>query len=308
MFTGTPDITAFNNVFVERLGTQEGLDKTASAAMAFVRARMREIAFSRRILPPEIVTRADCQRHTRHDTLIKIVDIEPNSKAMAVNFRGQATDHYVQGARYSIPFFKIESEKFAKSEAELLAYDYPITKVIEENSIKDLQYVEDMKFIEYCESAINVSSKRLVSPDTAVNRKNLTKLFKMIDFDKLSVGCVLMNTVDWDDWMVQPATEIGSSLASEITFAGYKHDTILKRRLVVTNKCDIVLPGHVYAFTEPAYLGNFFILNDTKFWIKKEADTIYWKTWEYIGEGIGNVRAVAKLELDVEAPIPVSSI
>jgi hypothetical protein len=308
MFTGTPDITAFNNVFVERLGTQEGLDKTASAAMAFVRARMREIAFSRRILPPEIVTRADCQRHTRHDTLIKIVDIEPNSKAMAVNFRGQATDHYVQGARYSIPFFKIESEKFAKSEAELLAYDYPITKVIEENSIKDLQYVEDMKFIEYCESAINVSSKRLVSPDTSVNRKNLTKLFKMIDFDKLSVGCVLMSTVDWDDWMVQPATDIGSPLASEMTFAGYKYDTILKRRLVVTNKCDIVLPGHIYAFTEPAYLGNFFILNDTKFWIKKEADTIFWKTWEYIGEGIGNVRAVAKLELDVEAPIPVSSI
>lgn len=308
MFTGTPDITAFNNLFVERLGTQEGLDKTASAAMAFVRARMREIAFCRRLLPPEIVSRADCQRHTRHDTLIKIVDIEPDSKAMAVNFRGQANDHYINGRRYALPFFKIESEKFAKNEGELLAYDYPITKVIEENSIKDLQFVEDTKFIEYTESAINVTGKKISSGDTKVTRSNLTQLFKMIDFDKLSVGAVLMNTVDWDDWFVQPATEIGSPLASEITYAGYKYDTILKRRLVVTNKCDIVLPGHIYAFTEPAYLGNFFILNDTKFWIKKEADMIYWKTWEYIAEGIGNLRACAKIELDVPNPIPTPSV
>jgi hypothetical protein len=227
---------------------------------------------------------------------------------MAVNFRGQATDHYVNGPRVAYPFFKIESEKFSKSEAELLAYDYPITKVIEENSIKDLQFIEDQKFIEYTESAINVTGKRLVSPDTSVTRKSLTKLFKMIDFDKLSVGCVLMNTVDWDDWMVQPAVDIGSPLASEMTYAGYKYDTILKRRLVVTNKCDLVLPGKIYAFTEPAYLGNFFILNDTKFWIKKEADIIYWKTWEYIAEGIANLRSCASLELDVEAPIPPSSI
>lgn len=305
---GLPDVTAFNNTFVERLETPEGERKTASAALAYVRARLREIAFCRRILPPENVTRADCQRSTRHDTLVKIVDIEPESKAMAVNFRGAATDKYVNGRRYGIPFFKIESELFSKSEAELLAYDYPVTKVIEENSIKDIQYVEDGKFIEYCDSAINVTGKLINSTDTAVSRRNLTSLFKMIDGDERSVGIVLMNTVDWDDWFVQPATEIGSPLASEITYAGYKYETILKRKLVVTNKTALVPPGTIYAFTEPAYLGNFFILGDTKFFIKKEADTIFWKTWEHVGMGIGNIRSVAKLTLDVPDPVPSPSV
>lgn len=304
MFPSELDATTFNNLFIERLDTTEGLQKTASAGAAFVRSKIREIGFARRILPPENVTRADCTRSTSHDTLIKIVDIEHDSKAMAVNFASEADERYLQGKRYAIPFFKVESEKFVKSEGELLAYDYPITKVIEENSVKDIQRVEDEKFIEYAEAAISVTGKRLASTGTSATRREMTSLFKMISFDKLTVGCVLMTTIDLDDYMIQPATEIGSPAASEITVNGYKYPTIMNKRLVVTNKHDVVLPGEIWAFTDPAYLGNFFILNDVKFWIKKEADLVIWKTWEYIAEGFGNIKSIAKIELDVPSPIP----
>ena len=300
------DAQTFNNLFIERLDTTEGLQKTAAAGASFVRSKIREIGFARRVLPPENVTRAELTRATNHDTLIKIVDIEHNSKAMPVNFASEADERYLQGKRYALPFFKVESEKFVKSEGELLAYDYAITKVIEENSVKDIQRVEDEKFIEYSEAAVSITGKRLVSAATAIDRKEINSLFKMIDYDELSVGTVLMNTVDWDDWLIQPATEIGSPLASEITVDGYKYQTILKRKLVVTNKHDIVAPGEVWAYTEPSYLGNFFILNDIKFWIKKEADLVLWKSWEYIAEGFGNIKSIAKIELDVPNPIPVA--
>ena len=95
-------------------------------------------------------------------------------------------------------------------------------------------------------------------------------------------------------------------MASEVTVSGYKYPTIMKRKLVVTNKLDILLPGEIWAFTDPAYLGNFFILNDVKFWIKKEADLVMWKTWEYVASGVGAIKAVAKIELDVPNPIPVN--
>lgn len=300
MFEGL-DSQAFNNLFIERLDTVDGMQKTAQAGAAFVRTKIREVGFSRKILPPESVTRADLQRATDHDTLVKIVDLEHDSRAMAINFASEADDRYLQGKRYAIPFFKIESEKFMKNEAELLAYDYPITKVIEDNSVKDIQTVEDSKFLEYCESAIAITGKKVVSTGTTVNRKELTSLFKMISGDKLAVGCVLMTTVDFDDWCVQPATDVGSPMATEMTVQGYKYDTILKRKLVVTNKTDLLLPGEIWAYTEPQYLGNMFILNDVKFWIKKEADLVIWKTWEYMGGGIGNIGALAKIELNVPA-------
>lgn len=300
------DAQTFNNLFIERLDTVEGIQKTAAGGAAFVRAKIREVGFMRRILPPESVTRADLTRSTDHDTLIKIVDIEHGSAAKAVNFASEADERYIQGKRYALPFFKIESEKFVKSEGELLAYDYPITKVIEENSVKDIQRVEDIQGINYADAAIAITGKRIVSTATANDRKSMNSLFKMLDFDQLTADCALMNTVDFDDYMIQPATEIGSPLASEVSVDGYKHQTMMNRKVVVTNKTNIIIPGEIYAFVAPAYLGNFFILNDVKFWIKKEADLVMWKTWEYIAEGFGNIRGIAKIELAVPSPIPVA--
>jgi hypothetical protein len=291
-------------MFIERMDTQEGQTKTAQAGQAFVRSFLREHSFARKVLPPESVTRADLQRSTRHDTLIKIVDFEHPSTAAAVNFRSAGRERYLQGKRYAVPFFKVESDLFVKNEAELLAYEYPITKVIEENSIKDIMFVEDSTFINVCNGAVAASGKFISSGDTAVSRSNLNKLVKMIDVDKLQSMLILMTNVDFDDWHVQVATDVGSPLATEMTVNGYKYDTIMRRKVVVTNKTDLLLPGNVFAFTDPQFLGNFFILNDVKFWIKKEADKVFWKSWEYVGMGIANLRSIAKIQLAVPAIIP----
>jgi hypothetical protein len=295
------EAATFNNLFVERMDTLDGQTKTAQAGQAYVRAFLREHAFSRKIMPPESVTRVDLQRSTRHDTLLKIVDFEHPSTAAAVNFRSAGRERYLMGKRYAIPFFKIESDLFVKNEAELLAYEYPITKVIEENSIKDLMLVEDTTFINAAQGAVNVSGKTISSTDTIVTRQNLNKMFKMIDVDKLQSMVVLLTNVDFDDYQVAPATDVGSPLATEMTVNGYKYETIMRRKAVVTNKTDLLAPGTIFAFTDPQFLGNFFILNDVKFWIKKEADKVFWKSWCYEGMGIANLRSVAQIVLNVPA-------
>ena len=91
----TIDAATFNNLFVTRLDTPDGLEKAAQAGGAFVRERLREVSFLRGIIPPEYVTKADCQRSVNHDTLVKIVDIEPQSNASVVNFRGKAFERYI---------------------------------------------------------------------------------------------------------------------------------------------------------------------------------------------------------------------
>lgn len=306
MFEMIDTATAFNNVFLERINTAEGQEKVAEAGLAFVRTRLREIAFNRRILPPQNVTRADCQRAVDHDSLCIIRDIEPDSTAVVLTYRGRSPDKYLNGKRYAITFHKIASERFHKNEQELLAYDYPITKVVEENSLKDLQFVEDSEFMKHVDSGISVTGKHIESSDTAVNRKALIQMCKMIDGDKLQSQVLLMTNVDWDDWQIMPATDVGSPLASEVVVSGYKYDTILNRRLIVTNKTEIVPPGRVYAFADPAYLGHSFLFGDAHFWIKKEADMISWETWYMRGAGIANIRAMASIQLDVPAIFPIN--
>lgn len=143
-----------NSGFIERLET-EGPTKTAAASINYIKDRLRESIFADMIVPNERVVRGDLQRSTEHDTLVKIVDVEPGSRAMAVNFRGQPTAEYVTGKRYAIGFFTISSLKFEIVEQELMAYEMPITRIIEENSLKDMGEVKDREFLNHVEACIN---------------------------------------------------------------------------------------------------------------------------------------------------------
>jgi hypothetical protein len=143
-----------NSGFIERLET-EGPTKTAAASLNYIKDRLRESSFTDMIVPNERVVRGDLQRSTEHDTLVKIVDIEPGSRAMSINFRGQPTAQYVNGKRYAIGFYTISSLKFEIVEQELMAYEMPITRIIEENSLKDMVEVKDREFLNHVESCVN---------------------------------------------------------------------------------------------------------------------------------------------------------
>ena len=143
-----------NELFIQKLDTPEGKAKVAAYGGSFIRDRLREESFTGKILPESTITRADLQVSLEHDTLIRIEQMEPQSKAMPVTFRGEPTARVIRGSRFAIPFFTISSEKFEKTEQELMAYTFPITKVIEDNSMKDMQEILDREFLLHCESAV----------------------------------------------------------------------------------------------------------------------------------------------------------
>jgi len=322
-----------NELFTTKLGSAEGKEKIAEYGGSYIRDRLREVSFARKILPPEQVTRADCQRSVNHDTLVKIVDIEPRSRAMTITFRGQPTARFIRGQRAEIAFFTIASEVFQKTEQELLAYEMPITKIIEENSVKDIQEIEDREFLIHVEAAVqalqveanggtavplNASSLNSPTPPVEfsirkgelartattndatvrpVQRPDIVGLFKMLDGNRLRAERLLMTEVDWDDLLQWTVEDFGDRLQSETAVDGYKYNTLLGRAYIRTVKTDILRPGNIYCFTKPEFFGKFYVLNNTKFYIDKIANLITFQAWEDIGMGLINIAAVRKLEL-----------
>jgi len=289
--------STINSLFGQALNDPEELVKLAEAGGAFVRQRLRELSFTRKILPPVMVTKNDCQRSESHDGLVKIVDMEPESRAMPISWRGEPDGRYVTGPRYTLNFHTVSSERFNKTEQELLSYEAPITKIIEENSVKDIQREEDVTFLAHVEAAIALSGNSLTVTDTRVTRNALSQLFKLLTDDELKPDCILMHQTDFNDVLAFEATDVGSRIASEITVDGYKYNTLMGYKLITSIKAGVVPQGTIYAFAAPQFLGNFFILNQTKFWINKRANLIEWQSWEDIALGIGNVKAAAKIEL-----------
>jgi hypothetical protein len=303
-----------NTLFIESLENPQELTKLADETSSYVRTRMREVSFARKIMMPEPVTKADCQRSVNHDQLVKIVDIEPNSYASAVNFRGRPENEYIVGERYEIPFYGISSREYQKTEEELLAYEMPITEIIENNSLKDLHAIEDEGFIGKVETNITSSGK---SEDaTAFNTVSgeldpsvFVRLFNLLEnsgntgnqgahnFDakRYDTDSVLMNRSDYNKLLLWRADDRGNNYADSVTINGFTYSTVFGKKIIVTQKGELVPPGTIYAFAAKPYIGHAYILGDVKFWIEKKRNVITWSLYEIIAYGIGNAFAMAKV-------------
>jgi len=327
------DATVLNQLFSGKLETAEGKSKIAELGGVYIRDRLREAAFSRQVLPPEVVSRQDCQRSVNHDTLTKIIDVEPQSRAMAITFRGQPTARFIRAARAEIPFYTISSEKFEKTEQELLAYEMPITKIIEDNSVKDIQEIEDRNFLIHIEAAVqaiqleanggvatSLSSLTVQAgsvtesavrkgelaraatgtPDAVVRplqRPDVVNLCKLLDGNRLRSERLLMTEVEFDDILMWTVEDLGDRVESETAVDGWKYTNLLGKGFIRTVKTDVLRPGNVYVFTSPEFMGKFYVLNQLKFYIDKIANMVTWQSWEDIAIGIVNIASVRKLEL-----------
>jgi hypothetical protein len=331
-----------NSLFVEKLGTEEGRAKIAAYGSGVIRDHLREVSFARKVLPPMPVTPAECQVSTEHDGLVKIEELEPESRAMVVDFRGSSRARYIRAPRVAVSFFTIESEHFEKTEQELLAYKMPITKMIEEQSANNLQEIEDRQFLIFAEagiqqvqkdanerygthgafstSNINGGNAPAYGPDQnasvmkgqlalaaltddyvvrPVNRPDFVNFFKMMSGPdrRLKLDLVLLTEPDYDDILQWTVEDMGDRIQSETVVDGYKYNTLLGRRFIRTIKTDILRRGNIYGFAAPEFLGVFYVLNNTKFYVDKVGNKITFWCWEDIGMAFLNLNSLIKMEL-----------
>jgi hypothetical protein len=297
--------SALNEMFLQKINTPDGIEKAAQEGAAFIRQKLREVSFARKVIQPQFVTRPELQRSINHEGLVKIVDIEPDSKAMVVTFRGNPDGQYIEGPRYEIPFFMISSPDFQKTESELRAYGYPITEIMERNSVLDIHKVEDEQFLKHVNAAIDIevglgntykSITGSYDTDGTIKRKDLKDLFDALDGDKLRCEYILMDSTMFNRLLLYTASDLGDTFQSDVTLNGFTYSAFLGRKLIVSNKKDL-LDNTIYAFTTQDFFGQFLILEDTKFWIEKKKNIVTFAAYEEIGMGIGNTRACAKLTL-----------
>lgn len=324
-------VQTLNQNFIQKIASESDRHKVASEAESYIRDRLRETAFCRSLLEVKNVMPSECQRSENHDTLVKIVEVEPRSRAMSMTFGGQPQARYFYGERLAVGFYTITSEKLQKTEQELLAYQMPITQILEDNSVKDLMDIEDREYLIHTEAACQalqteanggtstaltgsaalagtVVQYSIIKGELAMNsgvdntvvhpvqRPDLFRLKTIIDSRRLRTECMLITDADMNGVGQWTAQDFGAELQSETAVDGYKRNVLAGMRLVRTIKTDILKRGNIYSFAAPKFFGKMFILNNPKFWIDKQVNLISFQCWEDIGMVIGNIAACAKLE------------
>jgi hypothetical protein len=102
--------------------------------------------------------------------------------------------------------------------------------------------------------------------------------------------------------------DLGSDLLKEVTVEGYRYYNFLGLKLIVSIKDNLFQhPSQtlangdkarmVYFFAEEKALGRFLVLDATKFGVRRVFNSLEWMAWEFIGIGLGNTNAVARVTL-----------
>lgn len=286
----TTNVQFLNQAFVDKVSG--GMEKEAGVAMsAFVRQKLREDGFTRKILTPQLVTAADLDRQVTEEPTI-ICEKEPDSVAAALPLVGRNELRYWKAPRYPVVFGKYESNEFKKSKFELATYRTDIRTVLQENAVKDLQKAEDQTFYSAITS-IATANSAVYTVAGGVTMPNFVEGAKKLLQKQLPVGCALMTQSMYMDLLKQPATQVGSPLASSLTGGQGGLENPFGLKIIVTNKNDILPDNQIVYFAPSQYLGQFFLLQDALTYLKTEADMISFKVYESAGIGIGNVNAIA---------------
>jgi len=290
--TETINVQFINQSFLDKV--DGGMTKEAGVAMsAFVRQKLREDGFTRKILNPVMITAAELDRALTEEPQV-IVEKEPDSVAVNLPFLGRANLRYFTGSRYAVTFSKIESAEFKKSKFELATYRTDIRTVLQENSVKDLQKIEDQNFYNNIVS-VATANNNVYNVAGGFTVQTLMNGLKNLTSKQVPVGCMLMTHQMYMDLLKQPSTQIGSPAASDLYRGQASLETFYGWKIITTLKNDILTDSQVLAFAPPQYLGQMYILQDAMVFLKTEADIITFKTYEALGVGLGNVNGAVVL-------------
>lgn len=162
----------FNEMFLDSVNYGgEALEKTSSAIGDYIQMKIREQGFARKILDFGVVTEKDPQMQRDpngvHDELEYVVSLEPDTVAQRIGFRADPERTWIQGKRFPIRFSDVSTDEFNKTEQELLAHLEPVLKIIEQNSLKDMQEQEDVGFLDHVKAAAFLATLRQNNVDRA---------------------------------------------------------------------------------------------------------------------------------------------
>lgn len=299
----------FNAKFVESLlAHPDGHIKNASdASSTLIRRKIRENGFSRRILPPKTVSKADLNYMPDTELPVIVEEMEPNSPgAKSIPFNDTPDSVGYRGDKFVIKFCLITTREYVKNIYELMTYKNDLRQIIIDNALKDVQKEEDARFIAEVDEMVgsvggngDSGHPQNFEINGQMTRDSYTEVYNYLEDYDLNNGVILMNRRTGKNFLKFDRSEIGGDLAQNLFTDGLQALTEAKIGgipHIFTIKRDLVPNNVGYVFAEPKYFGRFYILTDVTMHVKREKNIIRTSAEECIGVSFANVAAAARFE------------
>lgn len=293
-----------NRTILEWVETGQ-MEKVAQANTTYIRTKLMERGFLRRIVPLEPCPGLDPQVDS--DMPSRIIELEPESPgAVSMPIGGKIGRHEIKTGKVLLVYHKIATPRHYINETKLRTYRADLRSILSDKDQKNMEYAEDASFIALVNSVIGTANN--VVPEAGVplwrtfsgglTRVNFAESLKILGSTKSHFPTVtaLLNNNTIKEFLKWDLQDLGTEILTEVTINGIAERKFMGINLLVTIKSDIIPDGTIYYFADREFLGIFEYLRDATMWMKKEADEIEWYTWEEVGFLLKNVTAVARAD------------
>jgi hypothetical protein len=202
---------------------------------------LRENGFNNGIIETKPVNPSDCKPRSDAVGLSYFTYLEPESGAYVLGWRGEApVSQYIAAGLAEIPFNIVASRSYTIKTEDLLYYPFPITKMIEDNTIYDMHEAQDFWMIN------NLAVPSVVRTGKfAVYNGSFDKLAMRLGFDfgpdsRLRMSKMVISDHLYNQLVTQGTEFFGSPLNSQVCTSGYIAQTFHNRTIIQTVKSSIL--------------------------------------------------------------------
>ena len=310
MQTEIPTVRQTNATFVRKIyQSPELLKEAMDNSTYFIRDKVRELGFARKLVEPIFVTSADLDRTVENDQPTIILEKDMEATAYTLPFRGQGESKYWEGEKFIITFQKIESDHFHKSKFEMMNSKTDYKTLLQKRIVEEMFRTEDETMVKAFDAII--AKAQIDNPGSqyqvvagGLTKTNIKILLQMMSKNRMlppkggPKPKFLMTQTLKMELVELGMIEIGDSNVGKYWNEGTVGvENLFGVPVVDTIKNDIVKDDEMYIIAPQDYFGRFFILQDHTLVIKTEADMIEFWSYGAFGLGFANIKGVAKIKI-----------
>lgn len=256
-----------NETFCDMIENPGLVKQAQEDASDYIREKLREEGFSRKIIEPTEVNTSDIVRQVWTDKPVLIFDKESDlPMSVQVGYGQQPINFYIRPRRFAVTPTMIMTNKVMKHKWELRTYKYDVRQVFADNMVKDMQAREDTDLLR----AVNIG---LIGVGVTMPGSNVAQYVNVSGgFSRSSVVTAthqvlqatpynipvetnLINNITYSEHLKWRRDEAGGDISEQNLVKGWSKSNLLNQNWLVTIKRTLVANNTQYLFGPTKFLG-----------------------------------------------------
>lgn len=261
------EFAASNDAILDALENPGTYKQAADDASDYIRLKLREQGFSRKILEPKEISPSEIDQALWTDKPIKIYQKETDIQMpVSVGYGATPIGFYIHPSKFAVSPTMIISPRVSKHKWELRTYKYDVRQVFADNICKDMEAVEDKALL----TTVNVGlgGVNVTMPGSGVAQYKqisggfsrpsvVTACYQIVQQTpfNIPVETNLINNITYSEHLKWRRDEAGGDFSEETLTKGWTQSRLFDQNWLVTIKRGLVPNNTQYLWGPTKFLG-----------------------------------------------------